>query len=388
MLGENVMKKVIVKLISIMLISTSLITLVDPIAAESGTTWYVPGDFSTIQDAIDSDSVNPGDTIYVKSGTYYGGFWVTKALTIAGEDKDNTIIDLKHTDIVQTCVDDITIKDFTIINGYNPPDYASYCIYLLQNHNTITGNKIIGDIDGIFIRGPSSYNTITDNIIEARSAGINLIKSNNNSIKGNTLRSFIFLNGNDNTITGNTCGLISINGSNNSIKDNTVDGGGISLTSANDNTIADNMCKGTITLDQGSNNNSIKDNTITSNFGVSLRSGSNDNTITGNTITNCVRGIDLIESNKNSIQGNTITGKKIIFSKIKKEHFGICGIMLKRSSDNTVGGTETSSKNQISHVLTGIYFIECSYSRITLRKDNIIRNTLIHIAGLNNKLRN
>ena len=387
MLGENIMKKVIVKLIGIMLILTPLVALVEPIAAESVTTWYVPGDFSSIQEALTSYSVNSGDTIYVKNGTYYGGFYVSKALTIVGENRDNTIIDLKHADFIQTCTGDITIKNFTIINGYNPPDYAGYYIYLGGSHNIITGNKIIGDIDGIFIWG-SSYNTITDNIIEARSAGIKLINSNNNSIKGNTLRSFIFLNGNDNTITGNTCGLISINGSRNSIKDNNVDIGGISLTSANDNTISDNMCKGTITLDQGSNNNSIKDNTITSNFGVSLRSGSNDNTITGNIIKNCIRGIEIIESNKNSIQGNTITGKKIIFRKIKNEHFGICGIRLERSSDNTVGGTEASSKNQISHVLTGIYFIECSYSRITLRKDNSIRNTLIHIAGLNHKLLN
>ncbi|HUT45635.1 MAG TPA: hypothetical protein VMX36_05085 [Sedimentisphaerales bacterium] len=48
-------------------------------------TWNVPGDFATIQDAIDSGDVMEGDTIFVGPGNHYGAT-VTKAVEIKGED--------------------------------------------------------------------------------------------------------------------------------------------------------------------------------------------------------------------------------------------------------------------------------------------------------------
>ncbi|MHC4203751.1 MAG: right-handed parallel beta-helix repeat-containing protein [Planctomycetota bacterium] len=47
--------------------------------------WHVPGDFATIQDAIDSGDVMDGDTIIVGSGNHDGAT-VTKAVEIKGED--------------------------------------------------------------------------------------------------------------------------------------------------------------------------------------------------------------------------------------------------------------------------------------------------------------
>ena len=55
------------------------------LAAPGGTTWLVPGDFATIQQAIDSPAVASGDTIVVGPGEWAGAT-VNKQLTIEGED--------------------------------------------------------------------------------------------------------------------------------------------------------------------------------------------------------------------------------------------------------------------------------------------------------------
>jgi len=53
-------------------------------AISFGLTWNVPGDFATIQEAIDSDQVLAGDVILVGPGSHYGAY-VTKAVEIKGE---------------------------------------------------------------------------------------------------------------------------------------------------------------------------------------------------------------------------------------------------------------------------------------------------------------
>ena len=53
-------------------------------AAAQETVWTVPGDFPTIQAAIDSPQVMPGSTILVKPGNFAGAF-VTKPVEIRGE---------------------------------------------------------------------------------------------------------------------------------------------------------------------------------------------------------------------------------------------------------------------------------------------------------------
>lgn len=51
----------------------------------SATVWHVPGDFETIQEAIDSESVVEGDKIMVGPGEHFGAI-VDKAVEIKGED--------------------------------------------------------------------------------------------------------------------------------------------------------------------------------------------------------------------------------------------------------------------------------------------------------------
>lgn len=59
------------------------------ISAQGNTTqagnWQIPDDFATIQEAIDSDDVQDGDTIMVAPGNHFGAY-VTKSVEIKGED--------------------------------------------------------------------------------------------------------------------------------------------------------------------------------------------------------------------------------------------------------------------------------------------------------------
>jgi len=58
---------------------------VPALAAKGGAAvWHVPGDFATVQEAIDSSSVAPGDTIMVGPGSHAGAL-VTKSVTIRGD---------------------------------------------------------------------------------------------------------------------------------------------------------------------------------------------------------------------------------------------------------------------------------------------------------------
>ena len=64
---------------------TSMVEPVGPLMKPAAKPWRVPGDFSTIQDAIDSDDVQPGQRIVVGPGSHAGAH-VTKAVEIRGED--------------------------------------------------------------------------------------------------------------------------------------------------------------------------------------------------------------------------------------------------------------------------------------------------------------
>jgi hypothetical protein len=74
------MKRLLTAVI-IALIMVSLFTA--PAAASKRAVWNVPGDFPTIQAAIDSTDVTAGDTIQVSSGSYAGAL-ISKPVTIRG----------------------------------------------------------------------------------------------------------------------------------------------------------------------------------------------------------------------------------------------------------------------------------------------------------------
>ncbi len=142
-----------------------------------GTTYYVPDDYATIQEAI-SDSAN-GDTIIVRPGTYYENVdFLGKALLLKSEQGPSvTTIDGGGTGSVvtfETYEDTSSIIDgFTITNGYAVDGGGIMCRISSPTirNNTITGNTAYpgngGGIHGYLF----SYPVITDNNITGNTGG-------------------------------------------------------------------------------------------------------------------------------------------------------------------------------------------------------------------------
>jgi parallel beta-helix repeat protein len=197
---------VIALLLTSMLFSSSGIWLV-----RAPTIIVVPDDYPTIQAAVNAAS--PEDTVYVRTGTYRERIIINKALSMVGENMEDTIID---GETVGTCVhitsNNVNVTGFKIQNGYSDPgepgggvwlEGASYC--------RISGNDISRDYEICVCLNPdSNYNIVSDNIIAPTGSqyfGVSIAYSSSNRIVGNQISGAIngvaLFYSNDNTILGN-----------------------------------------------------------------------------------------------------------------------------------------------------------------------------------------
>ncbi|MHA1238269.1 MAG: right-handed parallel beta-helix repeat-containing protein [Candidatus Odinarchaeia archaeon] len=167
----------------------------------------------------------------------------------------------------------------TIIKGTG----TSSTITVTADSVTITGFTITGATSapnsGVYLNGASDC-SITGNNITGNANGVSLSSATNNVIS-------------ENIITGNEQDGVHIGSSSN---DNTV----------SNNTMYDNTY-GVFVV--GASNNVISENNITDNNadGVYLLSSSINNTISNNTITNNAwRGLQIYSSHNNTISGNTL----------------------------------------------------------------------------------
>jgi parallel beta-helix repeat protein len=212
------------------------------------------GDFSSIQEAIDSASGN--DILYVNNGTYSENIEITKSIELIGKDKNTTLINgnSKGT-VVSISANHVKISGFTIKNGgpesANPPD---------------AGIKI-----------GSSYNTISDCIIASnKNYGLYLDANPNNIIKFNTF-------------SNNRYGIYAINAKTNNISSNTFVSNteyGMYLTSqSDDNLVSDNIFTENLYAIRikGSEKNTFIKNLITKNeYGFYLCCGALNNIVYNN----------------------------------------------------------------------------------------------------------
>ena len=242
------MKKVALAAIVVFALLGSLVAglQVVEVAKADYRTITVPDEYSSIQGAIDN-AVN-GDTIYVKKGVYVENPVINKSVSLVGEDKDATLIDVTSGLNVES--NSVTIRGFTIYDGWHG-------ISLSGNHCSILGNRITNSTHGIVLFGYE--NQIADNVFESigLSSAIQLNRAYRNLVTKNYIDSCvegiqIWQSSNNNTVTENTI----IN------------------------------CRNTAIGFQYSNNNTIMRNNITnSGCGTSIY-GSNNNVITNNNYVN------------------------------------------------------------------------------------------------------
>ncbi len=154
---------------------TALFTFVLASATSFGATISVPGDYGTIQEAIDGAIAL--DTIIVGAGTYVENIdFAGKAITVrSAEGAELTIIDGSLAGATATFANgegsDSILDGFTITNGRSADGGGIYCHYASP---TIVNNKVWGNEadsgkgGGLFIKHSSA--SITDNEFYSNSA--------------------------------------------------------------------------------------------------------------------------------------------------------------------------------------------------------------------------
>ena len=189
---EVKMKKAGVIVTLVVLIATSFAVLTVLPENVKAATLYVggggPGNYTTIQDAI--DFANPGDTIFVFSGTYVEQVSVYKSLTLVGEDRNTTIVDGDMIgDVIRITSDLVSISGFTLTNG--GLDFHNGDVHLLNVQNSnITDNNMGSSFGSGIVLEDSDNNIIEGNIVDEHGwSGIELLSSHGNAITNNTLTS-------------------------------------------------------------------------------------------------------------------------------------------------------------------------------------------------------
>jgi len=191
---------------------------------ETGNTLYVggygPGNYSSIQDAIDNAKV--GDTIFVfdDSSPYYETIDISKSINLIGESKETTIIDAKRRGnviYIDRNSDNIKITGFTIRNSSLTGVDSGVFLYYSPEYINMSDNNIINNNYGICFW--AAYHTNPVNRSIGTTALSNCIVSKNNisnNYRGLDLR---YANNNiifNNTISNNSyCGIYLYNSAQN-----------------------------------------------------------------------------------------------------------------------------------------------------------------------------
>jgi hypothetical protein len=124
-----------IMLMAMVAVMTSLICLHGEVSQAGDST--VPGDFATIQGAIDDAGTVAGDTINLLAQTYTeSNIHINKAVTIAGVGTGSTILDpSSNVNVFYVDADYVTIKDLTIQN-------ASQAVRFEMSGGTINNTEI------------------------------------------------------------------------------------------------------------------------------------------------------------------------------------------------------------------------------------------------------
>ncbi len=319
----------------------------------NGNTFYVggtgPGNYTSIQDALDDSS--DGDTVYVynDSSPYIECIEINDRISLIGEEKESTIIIGDCIENIITVDDwEVTISGFTIKRNESKR-YPYYGIYINKDEATISGNIISNIETGISVM--SNYNQIIDN--EFINCGIYISQSKyfntilNNYVNGKPL---IYKKNKFNEKITNAGQIILIDCINITVENTNISDVyyGIFLKDSRYCTVKGNKLNNSNIFLRGSKKNEIIDNKICSikrrtmytSIGINLQT-SNENTVSGNDIfLNQGNGLHIYYSNENIVTNNNI-------------QMNNNGIRLDDSNSNTI------TNNNLYGNLKNVFFMDC-----------------------------
>ena len=342
-----------------------------------GDTIYVggsgPGNYSSIQAAIDNAS--SGDTVFVfnDSSPYFERIIIDKSINLKGENRESTEIYGDYEgDVVNISADHVKFTGLTIKYSGN----WNAGIIIQSNFNFIEHNILLRNSDGVRIKS-SHDNIITGNIIESDEKDIYILEnSNDNIIDNNTLRGgwagiYVRYSSDRNIYSNNTVSYCYL---------------GIGILDSSDSIIVSNTVKKSkygIGIDNA-NNSFIYENIIADNeesgLGIYESIG---NTVTKNTFEN--DGLFVKKSYFNTVTDNTVNDLPLVYleDKTQKIVSGSNGqIVLINCNNITV-------QNQI--LTNTSYAIELYNSEECNIKDNSLSNNTVDIylgESNNNKVVN
>lgn len=160
----------------IILILLSIISQVS--SEESVTTYYVPDDYATIQEAI--NVAQTGDCIIVKTAVYTESIYIDKPLTIKGQGSPEINANGSYY-CFELRSDGILIDNFKITNIGSNGNKAG--IRIISNNNIIQNCKIQNNANyGILIYKNVSGNIIKDTLVTKNYYGIYIDSASSNTI--------------------------------------------------------------------------------------------------------------------------------------------------------------------------------------------------------------
>ncbi len=312
--------------------STGTVLKKSSILSFGGKTLYVggngPGNYSSINAAY--NDANPGDTIFVYSGTYNEYLHLEKTVYLIGEDKDTTsiIYNLDDWGPIEIEAPGVTVNGFTIYNShpelgaylsirhegthvsisncifYNSPqhfddDSVGICISN-SSHNKISNCTFLyNDDEGISLNTFSYYNTVENCVFTNCCDGIEFRNSSFNIIDNCIMK--------DGTHNGISITMSYLTSNHNIITNCKIynnEHGGIYLNNAYNNLIyncslENNLAYGISVAGRNSYNNLIANNKISitnmweDSDGLQLGWDCHNNTFSNNHISNCNNGVNI-----------------------------------------------------------------------------------------------
>jgi len=149
----------------------------------------VPDNYPTIQAAI--NSVNSGDSILVRRGTYYENVIANKTVALVGEDRDHTIIDASGAGYVVGIrgANNVSVCNFTIQNGQTGVYAGDWGVGVESSRGNIIHNLVKGNSEnGIYV-SQTNY-CVSDNDVRSNGVGISICSQGavNGIVKGNGIK--------------------------------------------------------------------------------------------------------------------------------------------------------------------------------------------------------